>query len=346
MSAISINGSSVALATITIPFYGSWTADVVMPTDAPIASPARMLVGDVTMVGTVVRQAAFAGDTSARIVGGANGWSKSLPSKGYSHLVGVKMSSVLADLASESGESITVDVDRTLGNHYGRDAGKASLVLDALTVGAWWIDPSGVTQTKARDSSAIVTPFNAISRSGSRSEIEIATETILPWQPGRTFSCVTIPDAQTISSVTIEATNEGKLRLHVLTDTKKSDLLRDALRALVRSELASIMYSGVWEYTISSATSTTVDASPVDSRMPTLASVPMMPGLIGEIVTPTPGKKCRIVFVNNDASRPECIGIVGEPILIKIGTGLRPAIAAGDLAGIFPCIPTQVKVLI
>ncbi len=88
--------------------------------------------------------------------------------------------------------------------------------------------------------------------------------------------------------------------------------------------------------------------------MPAITKCPMMAGLLGEIVTPTPGSKCRVVFVNADPTRPECIHIEGTPLLtqidattfVKIGAGAVPAIKAGDLAGIFPCVPTQVKVLI
>jgi hypothetical protein len=88
--------------------------------------------------------------------------------------------------------------------------------------------------------------------------------------------------------------------------------------------------------------------------MPPLTKVPMTPGLLGESVTPTPGSKCRIQFVNADPTRPECTAIIGTPVLsaidastfVKLGAGAVPAAKGGDFAGPFPIVPTQVKVLI
>ena len=355
MSAMTVNGKRVVSGSITFPYYGAWTADLEIDTPTAISDAVTLVIGDLTVRGTVIRQAVFSDDLSARIVGGGAGWRKTLPARGYSHAAGVKLSSVLSDAARESGESIVVSPDRVLGLHYTRDEAKAENVLDLLLDGEWWIDTSGVTQMVARSASRIATPFTVISRSGARGQLEIATESISQWQPGRTFTASTVPDVQTISSVTIEATNEGKVRLHVLTVDSARERLRSDLRSLIRAELAALTYAGEWEYVIASATSSTVDATPTDDRMPPITKCPMRPGLMGETVTPTPGSKCRIVFVNQDPARPECVGIVGTPVLtvidastfVRIGAGLVPAIKAGDLAGgIWPCVPTQVKVVI
>lgn len=348
MSTITVNDLRAVTASITTPFYGTWSADIALAEAKEIPDAVTVVVGDLTLNGTVVRRGDFAGSRTMRIVGGGAGWRKPLPAKGYSHPAGVKLSSVLNDAARESGERIEIATDRSIGSHYSRDAfggGQAERVLKILLDDKWWMDPSGVTQTKERPSDPIVTPFTVISWIASKGQFEIATETIAPWQPGRTFTAPNAPGTHTISSVTIEADNEGKLRLHVLTADGAIERLRADMRALIRSELASLACFGVWEYTIASGDNKLVDVIASDDRVPNLTRVPMSPGLIGEVVTPTPGSKCRIVFVNGDQTRPECVGIEGSPVLISIAGGVRPAAALGDFAGPFPIAATVLKVL-
>lgn len=311
MSAITINGASVAIATITIPYYGAWSADVTLPVDAPLASSVALVVGDMTLRGTVVRQASFNGDMTARIVGGAAGWRKELPPKGYAHIVGVQMSTLLKDAADESGETIDVDSDRVVGIRWGRERGRGESLLRMLGV-EWWIDNDGVTQTKPRDGAKISNPFTVLSYSGAQGSFEVATEAISQWTPGRTFSAPTVPDTQTISSVTIHSGNDGKLRLHVLNTDGANERLRSDLRSVIRAETPSLSYAGVWEYEIAPnplalGLVSTVDCTPTDPRMPPLTSVPIVG--MGIVAAPATGTKCRIQFVNNDPSRPECVSL-------------------------------------
>ncbi len=319
---LTLNGSRVISGTITFPYYGPWVADLILASSEDIGTSVTLVAGDLSLKGTVVRQATFANSRSARIVGGAAGWRKSLPSKGYSHEAGVKLSSVLGDAA------LALDADRVVGTLYAREEAKAERVLNLELGGKWWIDSGGATQTKARDSSAVVTPFTVIAWSGGKGQFEIATESIASWQPGKSFSSHVVPSPQVISSVTIEGTNEGKLRLHVLSTNGDLERLRVDIRSLIRAEIASLSYSGVWEYTIESGDNKTVDVTPTDKRMPPITKCPMMPGLMGEVVTPTPGSKCRIVFVNSDPTRPECVGIIGSPMKIEIAGPIPTQAAA------------------
>lgn len=333
MSTLTVNGKRVAKSSITFPYYGAWSADVHMSVGDSLSGSASFVVGDLTLTGKVVRSGTFTADTSARIVGGAAGWPTVLPAKGYSHTAGVKLSTVLGDAARAVGETISVATDRTIGTHWTRTEAKARDVLALLVGDRWWVDAAGVTQTGPRSGAPIVTPFTVISRDPARGSFVIASESIAPWQPGRTFSCNTVPDVQTISSVTIESGNDGKLRIVVLAVDEARDRLRSSVRDLVRAELSSLLFFGVWEYTIrGSSGSSTVDVVPSDSRMPSLAKVSMAPGLMGEVVTPLVGSKCRIRFVNGDPSRPECIGIVGAQTLARIGGGADFVALAASVA--------------
>lgn len=326
--AITLNGVRVVSGSITIPYYGTWVADVVLSEAGVISTGAKLVVSDLSLTGTVVRQASFAASRSARIVGGAGGWRNILPSRGYSHPAGVKLSTVLSDAARECGESIRVDGDRSIGAHYARDAGKAERVLELELDGKWWVDALGVTRTDGRDGSPIVTPFTVIAWSGGKGQFEIASESVASWQPGRTFTSPTVDGVQVISSMTVDVDNEGKARLHVLSTNGARERLRESIRAIIRQEIGMLSYLGAWEYTIASGDRDTVDAVSDDARMPSLTKVPMMPGLMGEVVTPTPGSKCRIVFVNADPTRPECVGIVGTPVKIEIAGPIPTQAAA------------------
>ncbi len=333
MAALTLNGERVISGSITIPYYGPWVADVILASAVNIAPAVTLVAGDLSLKGTIVRQASFAASRSARIVGGGAGWRKSLPARGYSHIAGVKLSSILSDAARESGEQINVSPDRVVGTHYARDEGKAERVLSLEADGKWWIDAAGVTQISDRITSPIVTPFTVVAWSGGKGLFEIGSESIAPWQPGRTFTSSTVTTAQTVATVTIEVDNEGKLRLHVLNTEGGVERLRSDLRAIARSTKPSIV--GVWEYTVLAGTSSSVDVVSGDSRMPSLSKVPMMPGLMGEVVTPTPGSKCRITFVNSDPTRPECVGIVGTPLKIEIA-GPNPTQAAARIGDTAP----------
>jgi len=314
VSTITINGARVSACSITMPYYGAWVADVDVVGSAEIASPVSLVVGDLTLVGTVVRQAEFTGDRKARIVGGGGGWGKTIPKKGYSHVIGVKASTIVGDAARESGESIVLESDRTLGLLYAREEAPAERVLNLVVGNEWWIDPAGVTQTKARVSLPVVAPFTLVSRNGALDQFEIATESIAGWLPGRTFSSPTVTDVQTISSVTIEASNDGKVRLRVLGTSVAIERLRTNIRAIIRAEIASLSYGVTWEYTIAPSLGmpgieTTVDVTPVSgSVMPALTRVPLAAGL-GVVSPPLTGAKCRVRFVNGNPWQPEVVSL-------------------------------------
>lgn len=316
MSTITANGAMVSSCSITIPYYGAWVADVAIIGDAPLTSPVTLVVSDLTLIGTVVRDGAFTGDRRARIVGGGGGWGKTIPAKGYSHVVGIKASTILGDAAREAGESISLENDRTLGLLYAREEAPAERTLNLIVGDTWWIDEAGVTQTKARASTAVVAPFTLVSRNAANDEYQISTESIAGWLPGRTFSSPTVPDVQAISFVTIHASNEGKLSLTVLGTSVAIERLRRDLRAIIRSEVAALSYGTTWEYQIAPSIGmpgvfSTVDVTPPEgSTMPSLTKVPLGVGL-GVVAPPIAGTKCRVRFVNGNPWQPEIVSIGG-----------------------------------
>lgn len=317
MSTVTVNGARVSACSITIPHFGAWVADVDVMGAAEIASPVTLVVGDLTLRGTVVRQAEFTGDRKARIVAGGGGWGNTIPAKGYSHVIGVKASTILTDAARAANESIVVETDRTLGLSWAREEAPAERCLRLLIGDEWWIDNDGVTQTKARASAPVVAPFTVVSRNGAIDAFEIATESIAGWLPGNTFTAPTVPDSQTISSVTIEATNEGKLRLHVFGTSVARERLRRDIRAIIRAEIASLSYLATWEYTVAASSgmpglTTTVNLTPPSgSIMPPLTNVPLAIDLHG-VAAPLAGTRARVRFVGGNPARAEVIALGGS----------------------------------
>lgn len=313
MGALTINGLTCSAVSVTVPLHGAWSADATLHgSDGPAAGEAaELVVGGRKMVGTVRRGASHGGTRRLRLVGGAGGWRKVIPPKGYSHIAGVRLSSVVQDAAREVGETAVVASDRVVGTAYVRDRGRAERVVRLLAGDAWYVDAEGKTQVRSREASAIRSAFTVTGRDAASGMLEIATEAYEDWIPGRTFSSPTVQDEQTISSVSIRSSVDSGLRLLVLaTDDARERLLAD-VRAVVQSELASLSYLGLWEYKVASATDRTLDATATDARMPDLRNVPYWPGLHGERATPPSGARVLVAFANADPARPVVVGVRG-----------------------------------
>ena len=349
MSDVTVNGALVTRLSVTLPALGIWTADATLATSTPLTGRVTIKAGNLTLSGTVIRSGDVSGSRSARIVGGAAGWRKPIASRGYASPAGVRIETVLGDAAKDCGETLA-SPSGILGTHYVRERAEASRTLTMILGHAWYVDAAGHTQTKERDNSFVTTPFSVIARHGFEGSFEIATEDLASWQPGRKFTYV---ESLQISSVTIEVSG-GKFRLFVTTTEDRGDRLKRDIQAMIRSEIASLTYHAIWEYTVVVGTPGKVDATASDSRMPSVTQCPLMPSLLGESVTLAPGETVYVSFIGGDPSKPMVVGAKGTPLMsavdaqitVRLGVGARPAIGAGDLAGIFPCIPTQVKVLI
>lgn len=216
MSYSTLNGARISSATITIPYYGAWVADVIVATADVIPSQGPLVVGDLSLFGTIYRQAAFAGSREVRVVGGYGGWRNTLPAQTYQSASGVKLSVVLGDAAAIVGEKIKIANDGTLGTIFVRENAPAERLLRQLAGAVWWVDSSGKTQVGPRPVSKVGNPFSAIGWKGGAGRVEIATEVLSEWMPGATFSNGTVTPAQTIGMTSIEVDNDGVLRLVVL----------------------------------------------------------------------------------------------------------------------------------
>jgi hypothetical protein len=141
------------------PESGAWTVHALLAESAELSGRVTVTLGSATLTGTVDPEAS--GDWSAarwvRVVGGGNGWSRTVAARAYHNDLGVKALSVAQDLARTVGETLgsfqpaveRVGVDWAL-----HEPSSASDVLELVAGGVpWWVDRGGVTQVKTRPTS-------------------------------------------------------------------------------------------------------------------------------------------------------------------------------------------------
>lgn len=313
---LSMNGVRVVTGHVSVPYYGTWTADVMMPaagnaSNLVVGSAVSLTLGNLTLVGAVYRSGPFAGQIKVRAMGGFGGWQKTVPAQDYALTGGVRLSTVLNDLAMTVGEKVQIAQDGILGSKFTREKASAGKILRQIAGTLWFIDVKGTTQIRAsRPSLTIATPFQIIKYDGDVGQFDVATEDYLSWLPGSTFSneIVTIP--QTISLATIDTDNKGTLRFNVLTMGPQTDRLIEDVRAIIRDEVEDLTFMGVYEYAVQATDGVTMDANPTSTSipLPPLRKVPLRSGIVGASVKPGLGTLLAVSFLNGDPTRAIVLG--------------------------------------
>lgn len=313
----SANGARIISGALSLPLYGVWVADLVLQTTTALSGPVTLLVGNLTLVGAVYRQAVFAGLLECRLVAGAGGWNKSIQAQGYNNPAGVQASQVLSDAAAAVGETVVVAVPSTVGNQFARFGdsptmpGKAGRVLRSVAGQQWWIDAAGVTHVGPRPSVAIASPFTVEEFHGSSGTLRIATEDPASWLPGNTFTSATVA-TQTIASVRHAFGADGVARLEVML-AGASEPWIESIRELIRQEIAgSVPYAQTYDYVVTATTGSTIDALPDDPTRgaPPLTGVPFRCGVPGGSATLTPGTHVGITFLDGNPGKPVLSGAI------------------------------------
>jgi hypothetical protein len=346
-----LDNNRIISGIITIPYYGAIVADLVLANTSVVSDQPTLIVGNLTIKLTVVRQASFAGSRSFRLVGGYGGWRQHVSTRYYQNDSGILLKTVVNDAALEVGEKMDVsNITQLLGAQYVRFSAPASRVLDQLSPD-WWITPDGITHLGKRNNTPITSPSTVITYSGGKGKFEVATEDLASWLPGRTFISQNITDPQTIGSTSISMDNEGKVRLEVLNTpaSNPQDRLSDPLTELVMYNFPNLYCYGIWECSIINVSDSitgpwSLDVQPIDpaSPLPGMVSLTYYPSLQGAKVKPTLDTICLVGFINADPQRPYIhsfdanaadridIGI-GEDIL-PVEDSTRVIVRYGDLS--------------
>jgi hypothetical protein len=337
-----VNGLRVVSGSLTMPYFGAWVADFSLATDKLVPSgpmACTVTMGNQTLIGTVFRQASFAGQTSVRLVAGAGGWRKAVPSQHYQASGGLSLRTMVQDAAIVVGEQVNVATDQIVGGDYVRENAAAEEVIRQLFGSGWWIAPSGVTQLAPRAGGQIRTPFTAIEWEGARGKFTIATEDYQGWVPGTTFVGPTVPTMQTVSSVSYVVDNDGIMRLDVLaTDPGDLDRLITPIDAVIRASAPRTTYAAIWEYSVQAVNGSfpniTVDLAPTASiPLPTMKNIALRPSVLGATSKPTISTKALVAFANGDPTKPVVIGIDAADTMSmwagEIDLGMNPTDALG-----------------
>jgi hypothetical protein len=350
----SLNGTPVTKARIVIPYTGIWHADVWLDRVADTSGSQSLQVDTLALTCSVVRQIDFTGESMVRLVGGAGGWRKQATPQIYAQ---ANLSTILGDTASLVGEQVNVTTDSTVKPFYcvvAEDAQgnpmPASQVLQELLGDQWYMDPLGVIQQGPRPSPAIASPFTLRSVDGPPGIYQVDTDTIADWVPGATFSGPT--GSGTISRVT-HVLESGRLHTEVMVPavaSAPSDRLRAAFETMLRQYLPNLLFMAEWEYTVVAANGgpiVTIDAKPVDDRLPPASGIPLRPDASGGTSTPAVGDKVIVGFVGGNPKQPEVRSL--DPAAVPTGVwfgGTNPVARLGDQVQCFlpvglPIMTTQ-----
>jgi hypothetical protein len=302
---LAINGTRVVSAHVSVPYYGTWTADVMTPAspgfDITPGAKVTLTLGNLSLAGAVYRSGPFAGQLRLRIVGGSGGWQKQVTQQQYTLTGGVRLSTVLNDLAATVGERVSILNDTVIGSSFVREATQAGRILRQIAGPLWYVDPAGVTQVRlSRPVSTVSSAFLVNRWDGDRGEFEVSTEDYVSWMPGAIFSNELVTTPQTVSLAAIDTDNSGTLRFTILSVGPPTDRLIEDIRAIVRDEVENYTFTGVYEYAVQATDGTTVDAYPTSPviPLPALRKVPLRTGIPGTVVKPAVGSRLSVEFLN------------------------------------------------
>lgn len=362
MAANTLNGNRITSAVVTIPAWGAWYADVSIDGQITITGAATIVLNDLTLVGTVLSGGpSVNGRSQYRIVAGAGGWGKVIAKKSYSNDIGIKLSSILNDAASEAGETIdqTTIGAQTVGVQYTRPEAPAGRVLEQTVPGAWYLGEDGITRLGRRTPQALpanvtrTTPIDL-----ARGVVELASESIAVILPG------VVVDGMTAIDVVHEVSDKGGLRSTVygsVANASTSRLLL-AIRVMLDQLDPNRKFRAAWEYRVVTLAGNRANLQAVlsSSGMPDLRRVYVRPSLAGSKSTLALGARVVVMFLNADPGRPIIVAeedpdgagflpvatSIDAQTIVQLGAGALAVARSGDLAGgVWPVVTTQVKVL-
>jgi len=201
---------------LAYPRFGSWRADCVMSGEEAPTGPLTLTVGDLTLVGSVLRSGLDATGKPHAVVVGGIGWERPLSSPlSYHADVGVRLRTVLTDLTRLSGEPMEQPTDRALDLGFCAVAStpRAPVRLrDVLAsmhrcgfVDKWRIDPDGVLRFGARVGAAVTARATVMRRNLGLGMRLVGIDGPLAFLPGA------IVDGATVRTLYVEETS-GKLQ--------------------------------------------------------------------------------------------------------------------------------------
>jgi len=289
---ITLAGRSIRSLSLSMPYTGVASADIELVD--PVALPlgrASLVVGDLTLQGTITDGGRVGGEGRYSWLAGAGGWRKDIAPRGEGASQ-VRISTVLKAVAEAAGETIVIGVaDVPIGipgsGGYARFAGPAYDVFNLLKI-PWYVDASGLTQIAARPAGVAPTTgtLAEVRQEDNIFVVEPPDLKIAGYLPGRTYL------GKQIALLQIDAHEGSPLRLTLY--LREADDLSHALRAqldrLVEQQTPQARYFGRYRYRLRSRNGQLYGAEPVDPSMglPKLDNRQLWFGLPGCEAIPLP----------------------------------------------------------
>ena len=297
-----LNGRPLTACRIQIPAWGLWWAEVECTSPDVLTGAATIVLDDVTFVGTILTGGTYETRTRYRIVAGAGGWGRAVGAKSYVNDAGVKLATVIRDVAAECGEPVGTLPSGTCGHAYARPSASASRVLETLASAAWYVDAAGVTQFGRRPATPWTGAAARMIGDAAQGRIELAPATLVGLTPGAVVDGIEAVDVEHVLSA-----EDGTLRTTLwgrgVADTAR---LSEALRRIVEGFTSTHRFYAPWEYRVVQRVGERLDLQVVrvSSGMPDLRAVRIRQGSAGVRVHPTVGSLVLVAFVDGDPARP------------------------------------------
>lgn len=344
-----LNGAPLQRARVTVPRRGVWEGrvDIAGQIDLALGAAATLVLGDLTLAGHVVSGGTFAGasESSYTLAGGAAGWAATAPPRGRQVPTsdalpgggGVKLVDEVAALATDAGERFDlaqISPTATVGDHWQRPGGIASVALSALLPDGWRVDPDGVTRPGVR-------PPAPLPR-----DLELAVE---DYDPARRWARVGIRDDRVSALLPGTILVAGNLASPIVVGdlTVRAELevvvaevcgeagIVEMLAAMVAALTPPMPLVGEFRYEVAD-----VDAGAPNLRAiskaaglpPTLACTKVY-GLPGVTATLAPGSVVLVSFQDGSPARPCVSGYVsGTPVAVTLDASGTVSVGASATA--------------
>ena len=334
-----VNGLQIVSGSLVIPLVGAWTADLELAGTNAISGQVSVVIGNLTLLGTVYRSDLYGGQVRARLVGGYGGWRTQVPAQGYGSPSGISLLTVLTDAAQACGEQISVSSGASIGGGFVRARFPTSVAGDVLWqmvaqgfVPAWYVAPSGVTMTAPWPTSTVSSAFTVTAQRTDEGNVEIATEDYVSWLPGCQFSAPQLNDKFTNAGVIYTWDAGGKFRFDVLTGSV-TDRVLGPIQQLVQQALGPLRFFGRYRYSVTNPTVSTIDGSPIDPSigLPDLQNVPIQASSVASVV-PASGGEAHVMFLDGIPTQARCVWVEADATTGPSAITLAPQ----DTAGVSP----------
>jgi hypothetical protein len=308
MTAPTLGNLDVSRAVVTIPRWGLTTIEATTIGDDDLAGQRitfahRELELSCTVLdGGVQRQRGH-----WLCVVGAGKWSTSVGHRGYRNAAGVKLSTVVGDVAREIGEETGTLPTTQIGPAYDRREGEASRTLDLLAPENWYVDEAGKLQIGARAASSYSDEYVLVDRAPQGQLLEVRAPDWSALLPGAELEGIEV------ASVRHEIGERTRTLLWGKAEPM-TDRLLGPFRRLVRAAMRPTDYYRLAEYKVSKVDTGYLDIRPMRTGvgLPELTNVPTRAGVPGGGGDPVVGSSVLVAFADGVPTRPMIVSYDGE----------------------------------